>query len=375
MEKKLFDFQALLDNFSVLDKKWDISLKSVDDLSKVKVTKRNDIHRFSINSCPEKPVYVMNTSGTLGTPTLFFISKGAYETHIKRVETMFKISGYNPHEVVVNMTEDPIANSAFVRGGHTFIHTGMLIEQNAEIIAQKILQTRPTYMYTYLSLAYDLFKMINKKGVVKNIVGVGSLVTKDFKNSIKELTGADFKMMYGTQEFGALGIQENEDDEYYSLIDDGLYTEVMNKSGEISENGSGALLITDYNNFSSPFIRYFVGDEVELMRKDGKTYLKVLGRCDNFIKLQGDVDSKEGIISIMQGILKHDNFLIEVTNDTGLNDYMTILVPSKDLEKRKLISEKMMEFYQVPCVVKALNSPVPKTQSGKRININDKRFS
>ena len=54
------------------------------------------------------------------------------------------------------------------------------------------------------------------------------------------------------------------DDEYMKVVADGLLLEVLEDSGKASATGTGDLLVTDLDNTCMPFIRYRLGDRVEL---------------------------------------------------------------------------------------------------------------
>lgn len=375
MEKDVLNkFDALLKKFKWFKNFDEINVWEHNDLRKIPVTTRRELAELDITKCPENPVYVLNTSGSSGSPTLFFISQRAFENHIKRVETASDLNKIPKGSIVFNLTEDPIVDHFYVRNGYTLVHSGTPSENTKHVIASKIKKTKPSLVISYLTIIHDILELVNEVKI-GTVLGVGSMATPKFIDNIVKKSNSKFNMIYGTQEFGALGSQDYDYPDYYKAIEDGLYFEVAKENGEISTTGRGALLVTDLENMSTPFIRYFVGDLVEIMHEAGIKRIKVLGRCDNYMKIQGDIDLKEGIVWHMQEILGHDVFQVVVDNDKkSLKDFFIIYVPKKDFVYEEKMKRKLRREYGVEVSIQTLDFTIPKTSSGKRKNILDKRF-
>jgi phenylacetate-coenzyme A ligase PaaK-like adenylate-forming protein len=129
---------------------------------------------------------------------------------------------------------------------------------------------------------------------------------------MEEMGGVDIHDHYGAMEVSGLGIALRPDDEYMKVVADGLLFEVLEGPGKVSETGTGDLLVTDLNNTCMPFIRYRLGDRVELVRTKGELSVRVLGRTQDSLLLNGVVVLKQELVRTVNDLLGHPRFFFVI---------------------------------------------------------------
>lgn len=193
---------------------------------------------------------------------------------------------------------------------------------------------------------------------------------------MEAFSGAKIYNNYGSMEFSGFAICEYPNDEYMKLFEDGLYIEVLKNDNSISEKGTGKIVVTDLENTCMPFIRYIVGDEVEIIKNKKEKYLKVLGRSQNSILINGVIFDKIEIVQSIQKTINHPRFFIMVNkNSSTYMDELLVNIPFSDKDKIDILRINIEKEINLDCMVKfRLHSGnLPKTSSGKYRHIIDVR--
>lgn len=103
---------------------------------------------------------------------------------------------------------------------------------------------------------------------LKSITPGSEAMTPYVRDELKKLFQCTVCQIYGAEEFGTIGIQMKDSNEYY-MDTSGVYLEVFKMDEDIpAEDGElGRLIVTDLYNYAFPLIRYENGDIV-ISRKE-----------------------------------------------------------------------------------------------------------
>lgn len=381
------NFNKLLENFRNLKKFSGIKLKSVNDIKNIPSTTRDELASFNIRNCPVKPVNITATSGSIGSRLIIYQSKRCYEMHVKRLIKIFKIAGLTKNDIFLNLNSyslngpGRIIDTALKRFGLTCIPFGVLNnERDINLVAGFIKKMKPSVIGTYPNQVFQLFNAIGRNHSISKCIVQGELLLPEFKKEIEKISGVNILDFYGSNEFSGFAIHENPKDEFLRLVDDGLYIELIK---DRKESGEGKLVITDLYNYSMPFVRYILGDIVRIKKNKGKTYIKPLGRKDDYININGEVESKKRLIGMVFNILRNPDFFILIDkNRRTYNDFVSINISEKDWGKNKEIEKSFGNEFSFSFRIRKTNRKVPRTRSGKfthvidlrRLNLVDKKF-
>lgn len=372
------EFNLLLEKFPNFKNFKDIKIEKEEDIKKIPLTIREDLRTFNLADVKEQPAVICFTSGSTGKNVPIFHSKKEDDAIINKMVGALDIMGVKKEDVILNLFSYSITNCgrlfdhAVKRKGCTIIPISVLTDLKRKTLVLEIIKKlKPTVVLSTPNQFCNLLNNLEHKYAIRKCMITGEFLSSKFKTKVKE-KGIDLHNMYGCDELGTLAIQEKKDDEFMVLIDEGLYIEVMNENKGTGITGKGDIIVTSLYNFSMPVVRYKIGDKVEIMEKDGKKYIKLLGRSDSYTKIQGEITSKTLLIDKIYDILGHPNFFILLSKDKDYEDDFIINIPKKDFDKRKEIKNTFNKLGIYP-KIKTTNIAVPRTHSGKFIHIIDKR--
>ena len=175
------------------------------------------------------------------------------------------------------------------------IETGPLLHVNivTPIDAQLKLfeEFKPEILMVYpstLSALLDAWKDNNNQPKLKHIKCIGETVSMKLRDRVKEQLGLKIEDSYSSQELGSIATQCPEG--LYHTMDQNLIVEVLDDNNNpVAPGKEGRLVITDLHNYTSPMIRYEIGDWAVRGGpcKCGRGLLtleKILGRTRNLIR-------------------------------------------------------------------------------------------
>lgn len=378
MEQTITQFNKLLQNFRDFKNFKDLTVNSIEDIKKIPFTTRKDLETWKIDQCPEKPLYILNTSGTHGSATMLYVSKESYEKRAERMKKILETVEVSKDYPVISLLDFPVFQTIFESCGYSNIYVGELTSDNKPLIIKKILKNKPHFLFAFNSTIYDLLTEIKRMGrqiPFKKICFTGTQITQEFKDNIRSMCSAELYDTYGTSELAAFAVEEKEDDGWLLLLDEYVHFEILTLKNEIVGEGKGKLVLTDLYNFSMPIVRYLLGDYVEIKKKYGKRYIKMIERYGDYLNLEGDIYSKFHVIKKMIKVLGHDKFMIIIDNDrVTLHDKLEIHLQKKDFEKKDTIRKMISQWYDINEISFTEFIQEKRSAHGKRINVIDKRF-
>jgi len=122
---------------------------------------------------------------------------------------------------------------------------------------KKLVDYRPHYLYGYVTVIEEFARYIKDNGLspilsLKSIITTSEVLSESARANIQDSFGVKVFNEYGCGEVGSIA-HECEHGSMH-IVSDNLFL-------EIDGNGaSGEIVVTDYFNFSTPLIRYKIGD-------------------------------------------------------------------------------------------------------------------
>jgi len=346
----------LLYKFKNLEKyrKLKLPLSSFSDIKTIPFSTRDDLRDFNLSDAPVLPFNITATSGSTKSKLIVCHSLNCYRVHLKRQIKIYNSIDIKKGDCCLNLCSysfngaAKIMETAFKQMGVTVIPLGEISDENKLNEAIYIIdKLKPNIINSYVNQVYDIFIKVKQKHNIQKCILNGEPLVKNFKNLIERISGAKVYNNYGSMEFSGFAIAQNPKDAYLRLFEDGLFIEVLKENGKADIVGKGKIIVTDLTNYSMPFIRYILGDEVDIKLINNKRVIKIFGRGDNYILLHGEVESKKAIIETLLRLLGHPNFSLVIYKDRlTYKDkiILNIYAECKNLMNLKNIVKKYLPF-------------------------------
>jgi len=348
-------------------------IKNISELKKFSFTTKSDLAKYNDDFlCVSKTKVsdFVTTSGTLGTPTSFYLTKNDLKRLAKNEMQSLEICGVNKlDKVLLTTTIDKcfMAGLAYFLGcqylGVGVIRTGPgNIKYQWDMVERfrpSVIIAVPSFLLKMLKYAKD--HNIDVSGVsLKKAICIGEPIRDDaFKlNSlgveIKASLNIKLHSTYASTEM-MTAFTECEKGEGGHLQEDLLYVEVLDEGGnEVRSGESGEVVITTLGVEAMPLLRFKTGDICTVHRekcKCGRSSLRlgpVLGRKNQRLKIKGTTILPSSIIDAVYAYKKVTDFVIEVGLDEYGSDKLCLFVSNdfneysskkefKDFLKSKLL--------------------------------------
>jgi len=372
-------FNRLLSKFAKFK---GVRITGLRDITNIPFTARDELSNWRLSMCPDKPAELYFTSGTTRGSFALYYSKESLQAIDERLFKAGILSGIKKDDAVLNLLQCGFVNSGiFVhkminRIGASAVSIGGVRDNNIKPVLSLMETLKPSVIIGTHSSIYDLLFASKKKcKFIRLILSTGSVLTDQFRRNMEKKAGGYLYNVYGCNEVSIMAIQDTpKEKEWMRLIDDGLYVEVLKDSGETQECGIGSILVTDFNNFSFPVIRYVVGDYVEIKRRNGIKYIRIFGREDKHTKINYKVTSVNLLTDTVMRSLGHNRFNILVENNPdSLRDKVTVLILKKDEHLKQIIRDSLKNDTGITVSVAVSGKNLFKNTSEKYVNFLDRR--
>ncbi|WP_339225697.1 hypothetical protein NYE80_27420 [Paenibacillus sp. FSL H7-0357] len=281
-----------------------IDLKNYEDFFRIPFLSKGTIReeKSNILAIPESKKYVgfVTTGGSTGEP-LGFYTLGGYDSEHQHF--LYRMFGYSPGDKILAMDgtiipEELLKQEIFwirksekdIPYGSFALSSQYLTNNNKHLYVEYIKDFKPSFIRGYPSFIDSIATYINDNNIELGMVIKGvELTSESFSDyQLKNISRA-FKTkvinQYGHAEASVFG---------YS-IDDRLitycspyygYTEIIDENGiHVKPGEVGEVVVTGFNNYAMPFIRYRTGDLATYDGiENGIVRLKrILGRTQDYI--------------------------------------------------------------------------------------------
>ena len=290
-----------------------------EDFQRIPVSGREDLKAFIKAGLVRDAFNVTATSGSTSSRILIAHSRKAYETHLGRLVKIYRHVGVKKGMLCLNLCSyelnsgGRLMEDAFKAAGSGVIPLGPISTPVQVLEAARLIKLlKPVMINAYTNQLYDLFAALGRKHSIRLCLVNGEPLWPDYRRRIEEMGQVRVHDHYGAMEISGLAIAVESDDAYMKVVADGLLLEVLEESGKVSKTGTGDLLVTDLENISMPIIRYRLGDRVELLSRQRGLLIKVLGRSQGSLLINGVVVDKEELIRSVNDFLGHPRFFFVV---------------------------------------------------------------
>lgn len=374
----------LLKIFSKSDYRYRMKLRSWEDFKRISISSREELKAFSGNKLIQGAFNITATSGSTSSRMLIAHSKEAYKTHERRLVRIYRRLGIKNGMVCLNLCSyelnsgGRLMETALKASGAGVIPLGPISSPDKVLEAVHLIKKfRPIVVNAYTNQLFDLFTLLGRKHSIRRCLVNGELLWPDYRRRMEEMGGVSIHDHYGAMEVSGLAVALRPEDEYMKVFPMGLLLEVLEESGKVAQEGVGALLVTDLDNHCMPFIRYRLGDRVELIRRKGSLWIKVLGRTEESLLINGVIVMKHELIRTVNDFISHPHFFF-VVDKHGLNygDKLIINVAGDTPKNFQLLPRIVMKELGLDncIVVRKHKGDIPRTFNGKiRYFINTRK--
>ncbi|WP_186643764.1 AMP-binding protein [Fluviispira vulneris] len=248
-------------------------IDNIQDVFTDKSIVKDDLFKFihdpsSGNIYKEKYI-CFTTSGTLGLklPILFSLkdfNKVIINTLFYNTFPIKFLIGKKTRVTMIGLIEGRSAGITFFKNLPNLIYNKKSISLLLPIpkIVEELNSFNPEMLISYPGVFVSLLEY-KKNGKLrispKKIVLSGEILTKENAKKIRETFNCEVVNSYGSSECLIVGTQQN--DKPYLIFPNTCHIELVGHDNKPAPVGElGRIVITNFQNFSQPFIRYDIGD-------------------------------------------------------------------------------------------------------------------
>lgn len=372
--KSLKKSSQLLQFFSKKDARYRRRLHSWDDFRSIPILGRQELKKFIETGLAQDAFNVTATSGSTSSRMIIVHSQKAYEAHLRRLIKLYQSVGVKKGVLCLNLCSyelnsgGRLMETAFKAAGAGVIPFGPIsTPEKVQEAARLVELLKPQMVNAYTNQLFDLFRVLGRQHSIQQCLVNGEPLWPEYRKRIEHMGGVQVHDHYGAMEISGLAVAIKPDDEYMKVFADGLLLEVLDDSGKTSATGTGTLLVTDTDNTSMPFIRYRLGDRGELIQRRGSLWIKVLGRVEDSLLLNGVVIIKKELIRAVNDLLGHPSFFCVIDkHPERYCDRLIVNVVGKIRKPQDLIQAVVRAVGADHCIdVRIHQGTIPRTINGK----------
>jgi len=327
----------------------------------------------------------MTTGGTSGTPITCYKNKESLYAEALLFIRGWKMMGYNPGDKVLvfyNRYYDydlSWANSlTFLHGIHLFFFDS-LNEKVIQELAKKINTFKPDFIITFPSYISYAAEVIKKKKIkinhtIKGIEVSGETIFPYHRKNCEEIFQTKLYNSYGSIEIGNTIAHECSQHTGMHVFEDIVHMEEKRNK----------LVITRFNAWEMPFIRYEIGDKGKLRHErcpcgiEGLKLVELQGRIEDYIILPSE---KRIYPSSLRQIINQCNALypdsikeskVIQNTITGIIVYLVADAQAKKKDINTFLINRLRKFF--PEEFKITIRFIPKLPFTKKFRFIERRF-
>jgi len=308
--KKLLNFlKYSYDNVTYYKKTFDslnIDIKTVDALKKIPILTKDIIRKnendLISNEFKQCDLGKRNTGGSTGEPLEFYSDRYSGSNDNAHHWYLYSLMGYQKGDLILGgggiFIEKELRdknifwkknNKNNVWGEYSF-SVLYITDTNIKYYIDKLLEIKPSILRGYPSFydklaTYILDKNIKLNFKIKGINLTAEMCSEAQRINIEEAFSSVVYFEYGHTEICLYCYTHDKSYIYKSSPIYG-YIEVLDEYGkDVSIGEIGSIIVTGFNNYGMPFIRYDTGDLGEVYYRNGGEihFKKIVGRNQDYI--------------------------------------------------------------------------------------------
>jgi phenylacetate-CoA ligase len=252
-------------------------IKTTYDLLKLPILTKQEIKKnlsdLIAKNYPPKRLTPSSTGGSTGEPLKFYKDKHTGTIGIATLFRTWRWAGWEIGDKYVDLWGSwhdtaqytkmwTKINNIFLQN-HLMLDAANLSEQSMTKYLQQIRKFQPKIVRGYAQALSLLARFMKHKGIndikVNSIITAGEQLFDYQRKPLEDAFGGDVFDSYGCRESAVIAAECPEHMGYHISVETGLY-EFVKADEHVSSGELGKILITDFNNYAMPFIRYEVGD-------------------------------------------------------------------------------------------------------------------
>lgn len=250
-------------------------VKNISDIKKLPLLSKNDVRKnlhFSLFSSNhnKKHMHRINTSGSTGEPFVCYADKFQLEVRFATTLRALEMTGWRFGDKQLRLWHQTLGMSKvqvfkekidawFMK--RTFIPAFEMTEDAVEKLVKKVEKLKPMLIDGYAE-SLNFIAQQNQRKLDWSPIGIMSSaqeLTDKTRNTVEDMFGTKIYDKYGSREFSGIAYQCRESAAYH-VQDESYLVEILVDGREALPGEIGEIVITDLNNFSTPMIRYRIGD-------------------------------------------------------------------------------------------------------------------
>ncbi len=352
-----------------------LPLRDMGAVQALALATRASLRQFVQKNGLREAFNVTATSGSTQERLLIAHSRACHEAHLVRLARLYRSVGVSSKDLCLNVcayglnSGGRMMEAAYKAAGAGVIPWGVMDtpEKLDELVAI-VRALRPTVLNAYTNQLFDIFARLRSKHAFRRIIVNGEPLRPAYKAQIECLAGVGVTDHYGAMEVSGLAIARRAADTHMRVFDDGLLLEVLAQDGRYAVTGTGELLVTDLKNTCMPFIRYRLGDRVELIQRRGVRSIRVLGRVNDSVLIDGEVFGLSRIMEALEAALASPKFFAMIKKDERTyQDRVIIYLLPDDMSRASRVLDAFVACTGLKGVAacKAYAGDLPRTSTGK----------
>lgn len=252
-------------------------LGSLDDIEAFPLLSKEDVRQnlhmgMFAEGHDKRKMLRIQTSGSTGTPSITYADQNQLEVRFASTIRAFEWTGWRFGEPQLRLWHQRLGmtRSQFIRESldarllrREFVPAFEMTIQGLHLLQSKIDSHKPVLIDGYAESLNFVGEFLLRGGSLKHspraFMSSAQILTESTRKLLEESTGARVFDKYGAREFSGIAYQCEIGRDYH-VMDESYLVEILKDGRKALPGELGEVVITDLNNYSTPMIRYRIGD-------------------------------------------------------------------------------------------------------------------
>jgi len=229
---------------------------------------------FAAQPRPVDSHYVHETGGSTGLVVRFHVTRESYEWRTAIADRAYGWAGAEEGAKSLHIWGSTKA-AGRVHGYKVFVHRALqrrtyfnaqreFTDEERALCCDVINRVKPTAIVGYTGILVDLARFARDHGRLRwkarTLVSTAETLQSGQRELLEEHLAGEVFDSYGSREVMNIATECSEHSGYHLAIDN-LYVEIVDRDGNpVAPGTEGHVIVTDFHNAATPFVRYDVGD-------------------------------------------------------------------------------------------------------------------